>query len=135
MSDEVLQAADNIVAAFSDGRLEDYFAAFTPDASFVFHTTPHRIGSVTEYRRVWAQWVADDGFRVLRCRSTDRMVQDWGDGAVFSHSVETDILTHTGTETLHERETIVFRRDDVGGWLAVHEHLSPAAPFTAVPAG
>ena len=32
-----------------------------------------------------------------------------------------------GEETLHERETIVFAREEDGRWLAVHEHLSAAA--------
>ena len=42
---EVLDAADALVAAFAEGRLDDYFGAFAPDATFVFHTTPGRIGS------------------------------------------------------------------------------------------
>jgi ketosteroid isomerase-like protein len=29
-----------------------------------------------------------------------------------------------GEQTLHERETIVFRRE-ASRWVAVHEHLSP----------
>jgi ketosteroid isomerase-like protein len=32
------------------------------------------------------------------------------------------------TSVLHERETIVFHRQDDGRWLAVHEHLSAAPP-------
>ena len=130
MTDDVLKAADKLVAAFSDGRLDDYFDAFAPDATFVFHTAANRIESVAEYRRVWSRWVTDDAFQVLKCLSSDKLVQSWGDTAVFTHSVETDIRTHAGTETLHERETIVFRRERDGRWLAVHEHLSPAAPAT-----
>ncbi|MFF3561814.1 YybH family protein [Streptomyces sp. NPDC002574] len=122
----VLRAADDLVAAFAEGRLDDYFRAFAPDATFVFHTTAQRIESVAEYRRVWARWVAEDGFRVLSCRSSDRMVQQWDDTAVFTHTVETRISTRSGEETLHERETIVFRRGEEGRWPAVHEHLSPA---------
>ncbi|WP_326654590.1 hypothetical protein [Streptomyces sp. NBC_01750] len=43
MTDEVLKAADTLVSAFGEGRLDDYFAAFAPDATFVFHhpRTPH----------------------------------------------------------------------------------------------
>jgi hypothetical protein len=48
--------------------------------------------------------------------AADRLVADLGDTAVFAHDVE----------TLHERETIVFARQDDGNLLAVHEHLSPA---------
>ena len=39
--------------------------------------------------------------------------------------VVTDVVTRTGAETLHERETIVFARQSDRSWLAVHEHRSP----------
>ncbi|MGW3290824.1 YybH family protein [Streptomyces sp. NPDC001002] len=123
--EQVLQAADDLVAAFATGRLDDYFRACAPDATFVFHSTAQRIESVAEYRRVWARWVAEDEFRVLNCLSSDRMVQLWDDTAVFTHTVETHISTLAGVDKLHERETIVFRRAEDGSWLAVHEHLSP----------
>ena len=126
MTDEVLKAADALVSAFGEGRLDDYFGAFAPDATFVFHTTPERVPSTADYRALWNRWVTEDGFRVVRCTSTDQLVQLLGDTAVFSHRVETTIATTAGEETLHERETIVFARQDHGRWLAVHEHLSPA---------
>ncbi|MBI0376369.1 nuclear transport factor 2 family protein [Streptomyces albiflaviniger] len=129
MHDEVLRAADALVAAFGEGRLDDYFAAFAPDATFVFHTTSERLGSTADYRALWDRWVAEDDFRVLSCVSTDRLVQLLGDSAVFTHLVETTVSTTAGVETSHERETIVFRRQPHGHWLAVHEHLS-AAPGT-----
>ncbi|MEV6948937.1 nuclear transport factor 2 family protein [Streptomyces sp. NPDC051172] len=138
MSDDqqqVFQAADYLVAAYAEERLTDYFQAFAPDASFVFHTAEQRIESVAEYRRVLARWAAEDGFRVLNCLSYDRMAQLWDDTAVFTHSVETRISTRVGEATLHERETIVFRREEDGRWLAVHEHLSPAAASPPGPVG
>ncbi|MFJ6894785.1 nuclear transport factor 2 family protein [Streptomyces hokutonensis] len=121
---EVRAAADALVAAFAEGRLDDYFGAFAPDASFVFHTTPQRLGSTAEYRALWHRWVDEDGFRVLGCTSSAQLIQPFGDTAVFSHDVETRIATHSGEETVQERETIVFARADDGGWVAVHEHLS-----------
>ncbi|MGW1024958.1 YybH family protein [Streptomyces sp. NPDC002577] len=127
MTDEVLQAADDLVAAFGEGRLDDYFAAFAPDATFVFHTTPERISSTAEYRTLWQSWVDEDDFRIVDCVSTNRLVQHFGDTAVFSHDVKTTVSTTSGQETLAERETIVFHRDGAGRWLAVHEHLSPAS--------
>ncbi|MER5753230.1 nuclear transport factor 2 family protein [Streptomyces sp. NPDC002088] len=127
MNDEVLKAADALVSAFGEGRLDDYFAAFAPDATFVFHTTPERLTSTADYRALWDRWVAEDDFRVLACTSTGQLVQLLGDTAVFSHQVETTVSTTAGQETLHERETIVFQRQDSGRWLAVHEHLSAAA--------
>jgi len=126
MNDDVTQAADALVAAFGEGRVDDYFAAFAPEATFVFHTTPGRIGSTAEYRELWDRWEREDGFRVVRCASTDQLVQRFGDTAVFSHRVRTDISTKAGDGSLDERETIVFEHRN-GRWLAVHEHLSPAA--------
>ncbi|WP_377268960.1 YybH family protein [Peterkaempfera sp. SMS 1(5)a] len=123
----VLEAADSLVAAFAEGRLDDYFAAFAPDAVFVFHTTGHRLASTAEYRALWQSWVDEDGFRILACTSSRPLVQLLGETAVFSHDVETRIGTRAGEETVQERETIVFHRSADGRWLAVHEHLSPAA--------
>ncbi|MFJ8857639.1 nuclear transport factor 2 family protein [Streptomyces sp. NPDC102451] len=121
---EVRDAADALVAAFAEGRLDDYFGAFAPDATFVFHTTAERLGSTAEYRALWQQWVEHDGFRVLGCISSAPLIQHLGDTAVFSHDVETRVATHAGEETVHERETIVFARTEDGRWAAVHEHLS-----------
>ena len=126
---EVRAAADALVAAFAEGRLDDYFGAFAPDATFVFHTTAQRIGSTAEYRALWQQWVEQDGFCILGCISSAQLIQHFGDAAVFSHDVKTRVKTDAGEETVDERETIVFTRADDGGWMAVHEHLSarPAA--------
>jgi ketosteroid isomerase-like protein len=124
--DAVLAAADALVAAFAGGRTEDYFDAFSADASFVFHTADRRLDSTEEYRALWRTWTEEDGFRVLACASEDRRVQLVGDTAVFTHAVTTRVATHAGEETVRERETIVFHRGgDAGGWRAVHEHLSP----------
>ncbi|MEU4170262.1 nuclear transport factor 2 family protein [Streptomyces sp. NPDC026665] len=122
---EIRAAADALVAAFAEGRLDDYFGAFAPDATFVFHTTPQRLESTAEYRALWQQWVEQDGFRILGCTSSAQLIQPLGDTAVFSHDVETQVATNAGEETVHERETIVFARSEDGAWLAVHEHLSP----------
>jgi ketosteroid isomerase-like protein len=123
---EVLAAADALVGAFASGRLDDYFASFAPDATFVFHTTAERLGSLAEYRRLWHAWQQEDDFRVVACTSARRVVQLFGDTAVFSHEVETQVRTRAGAQTLHDRETIVFARHGGSRWLAVHEHLSPA---------
>ena len=128
-------AAEALVAAFADGRLGDYFAAFAPDATFLFHGTPERLTSVAEYLALWQSWVDQDGFRVLGCRSSRPLIQVFGETAVFSHEVETRISTHGGEETVQERETIVFQltpgQRSPERWLAVHEHLSPAVPPSA----
>lgn len=122
--DEVLAAADAIVAAFAATDGERYFAAFAPEATFVFHTEPDRLGDRAAYERLWAGWV-ESGWRVLSCDSTNRLVQAFPGGAVFTHDVETAVATGDGDDRYRERETIVFRTDG-DGLVAIHEHLSPA---------
>jgi ketosteroid isomerase-like protein len=124
---QVLQAADRLVAAFGEGRVDDYFACFHPEATFVFYTTDHRLESTAAWRELWESLEEEEDFKVLECHSSARRVQNLGEIAVFTHDVETRISTRAGEETLRERETIVFVRQTAGSWLAVHEHLSPAA--------
>ncbi|MCX5144182.1 MULTISPECIES: nuclear transport factor 2 family protein [unclassified Streptomyces] len=123
-TEQVGAAADALVAAFAEGRLDDYFGAFAPDATFVFHSTPQRLSSTAEYRALWQEWIDQDDFRVLGCTSTGQLIQHFGSTAVFTHDVETTVSTSAGQETVHERETIVFARAADGSWPAVHEHLS-----------
>jgi ketosteroid isomerase-like protein len=119
-------AAERLVAAFAEGRVDDYFACFAPDATFVFHPTPERLESRDAYRALWRAWERDDDFRVVACTSSNGHVQALGeDAAVFVHDVATRVSTRAGEEGLRERETIVFARRD-GDWVAVHEHLSAA---------
>lgn len=127
MSDEaaVLAAADACVAAFGRHDRDAYFACFAPDATFVFHTTPGVLASRDAWMAEWDRLVADDGFRVVACTSSDRRVQLFGDTAVFSHRVATTAEFGGETVDSDERETIVFHRGADGRWLAVHEHLSP----------
>ena len=120
---DVLAAGAAIVEAFGRHDTERYFSLFAPEASFVFHSTPRRLDNLAAYRAEWASWEKDVGFRVRSCKSSDQKVQLFGDVAVFSHSVRTDLSTKDGETTMHERETIVFHRRD-GKWIAVHEHLS-----------
>jgi ketosteroid isomerase-like protein len=123
---QVLEAAAGLVEAFARHDVAAYFAAFRPDATFCFHTHPEGLTSRAEYEELWRSWEAD-GFRVLGCTSSEQQVQPLGDVAVFTHRVATRVRVggpDAAEESLDERETIVFARDDTG-WLAVHEHLSP----------
>jgi ketosteroid isomerase-like protein len=121
--DDVLAAADALVAAFAATDTAAYFDCFTPDATFVFHPEPARLDNRAAYQALWADWLAA-GWRVVSCTSTDRLVQLYGDVAVFSHAVRTTTSEGGVESTTDERETIVFTR--VGErLLAVHEHLSP----------
>lgn len=121
---EVRKAAATLVDAFGRGDLAAYFDCFSEDATFLFHATDRLLGSLEEYRQEWARWVRDDDFRVVGCTTAGTRVQDYGDLAVLTHEVRTAVATHDGRALLHERETIVFRRNEDGRWLAVHEHLS-----------
>ena len=121
---EVMAAAQSLVDAFGQHDVTRYFAHFSDDATFVFHTVDRVLRSRREYEELWRDWEAEDGFRVLSCRSADGAVRLIGsDAAVFTHRVTTVVSTKGKEETLEERETIVFSRLG-GGWLAVHEHLS-----------
>ena len=122
----VRAAAEALVAAFGRNDLDAYFACFSDDATFLFHTTDRLLTSTADYRRLWDEWVREDGFRIVDCATSDTNLQDHGDWAVLTHTVRTTVSTSAGRSVLRERETIVFRRGDDGRWLAVHEHLSPA---------
>lgn len=120
---EIGVAADRLVEAFGRHDRDAYFACFAPDATFLFHTTPGLLGSRAAYEALWRTWESD-GFRVLGCTTADRRIDlVTADIAILTHDVRTRIAGVDGEQ--HERETIVFRKDG-NGWLAVHEHLSPA---------
>lgn len=121
----VLEAADRLVAAFAATDAVAYFAAFAPEATFVFYPEAARLEDRAEYERLWAGWVAD-GWRVESCESTDRRIQIFGDTAVFSHSVRTVTSVQGVSDETRERETIVFALAPSGSIVAVHEHLSAA---------
>lgn len=120
---QVLAAADAIVAAFSATDTEAYFAGFSTDASFIFHPEPARLNSRKEYEQLWASWL-ESGWRVVSCDSSDRLVQTFPGGAVFSHTVATSIDSAEGPASYVERESIIFRASDDEELVAVHEHLS-----------
>lgn len=122
----VLAAADALVAAFARHDREAYFAAFAPEATFLFYNLDRPLDGRAAYEAEWALWEARDGFRVRACRSSDRRVQLLGNVAIFTHAVETELSAGGENVTNNERETIVFSRDPAGRWLAVHEHLSAA---------
>ena len=125
---DVGEAAAELVAAFSRHDTASYFAAFAPDATFIFHNTERVLRSRTEYQELWSEWEAG-GFRVLGCTSNDGQVQMLGeDVGVFFHTVRTTLADGDGSIESGERETIVFQRLG-GAWLGVHEHLSVDPTF------
>ena len=120
---DVGSAADLLVSAFASHDVAGYFAAFDPEATFLFHSSPSLLTSRAEYEAEWAAWEAD-GFRVMGCQTRDRRIDLVStDIAIMTHRVRTRLA---GVDDLQcERETIVFRRGTDGAWLALHEHLSP----------
>jgi len=120
-----MEAAAALVAAYGSHDVERYFSRFAPEATFVFHTTPHMLGSRAAYEKEWQSWEAD-GFHVLGCRSLEGHVHMLTDDiAIFAHRVRTRVRDNAGEHDLAERETIVFRHEPDGRWVGVHEHLSP----------
>lgn len=119
---QVLQAAAALVDAFASNDTARYFASFSEDATFLFHTVAHPLTSRLAYEQLWAQWQAD-GFAVLGCQSSNGQVSLQGDVAIFMHDVATHLRVAGEELHLQERETIVFRLQGER-WLACHEHLS-----------
>ena len=122
--DEILAAAAEIVAAFGSHDALRYFDGFATDASFVFYSTPKRLESRAAYETLWATWESENQFRVLGCISTNHHVQTGEHFGIFTHDVETMVEMDGLSDTMRERETIVFEKRGTR-WLAVHEHLSP----------
>ncbi|MGC8509804.1 MAG: YybH family protein [Acidimicrobiales bacterium] len=123
VSEEVLAAASQLVAAFGTFDRDAYFAAFRSDADFIFYNSTTTFHDRASYEEAWDDW-ASEGWRVLSCESIGgavRVLDD--DHAIFTHEVSTTLGPSDSPTVLHERETIVFSRD-AGRWLATHEHLS-----------
>ncbi|POA19379.1 DUF4440 domain-containing protein [Pseudomonas sp. FW300-N1A1] len=122
--DQVLNAAAELVSAFARNDREAYFGAFSADASFVFHTLGKPLLSRDAYQVLWDNWRIEEGFEVLSCTSSNAFVSLQGDVAVFVHDVATRLRMQGEQHFSQERETIVFRKQQEGHWLACHEHLS-----------
>ncbi|WP_095145620.1 MULTISPECIES: nuclear transport factor 2 family protein [unclassified Pseudomonas] len=122
--DQVLNAAAELVSAFARNDREAYFGAFSADASFVFHTLEKPLLSRDAYQVLWDNWRIEEGFEVLACTSSNAFVSLQGDVAVFVHDVATKLRMQGEQHFSQERETIVFRKQPEGHWLACHEHLS-----------
>ncbi|KUM31489.1 ketosteroid isomerase [Arthrobacter sp. EpRS66] len=125
---DVLSAANKIVDAFATTNTQEYFSFFAPEASFIFHPESARLNDRASYESLWNSWLAE-GWQVTGCRSSQQLVQVFAGGAIFSHTVATDIKTGTDEENITtdsyvERETIVFRQEEDGSLIAIHEHLS-----------
>ena len=71
-SEEVMTAADELIAAFAATDTDGYFGGFTPEATFVFHPEHTRLDDRAAYEQRWASWIAEAG---TSCRV--RAATDW----------------------------------------------------------
>jgi ketosteroid isomerase-like protein len=121
---DVEAAAVALLDAFAANDLPRYFGSFVPEASFVFPIVDHVMRSPADYAAEWQRWIETDDFKVTECLSFDRMIQVYGDVAIFIHRTVTRTTGRSGERRLDERETIIFKKIN-GKWLAAHEHVSP----------
>lgn len=79
--EQVLEAARRLVAAFARNDAEAYFAAFSEDASFIFHNWPQPLRSRAAYRKLWGAgdartaskcWRANPAIPASACKATWR---------------------------------------------------------------
>ena len=117
-------AAVALLDAFAKNDRPRYFGSFLPEATFVFPIVDRVMVSREDYAAEWQRWIDTDDFKVTECLSTDRMIQVYGEVAIFIHRTVTRSTDRGGERTLHERETIIFNKVN-GEWWAVHEHVSP----------
>jgi ketosteroid isomerase-like protein len=123
MESEVLEAYEQLVSAFREGR--DKFGSFADEATIV--DSGRWFDSLAEYRAAWDAWTEKMGHLPVPASVETRVMslQMLGDTAVLVHSIESRERTDAGEETEREIETIVFGRQPGGRWLIVHQHLSP----------
>ena len=57
--------------------------------------------------------------------SRDADIHVFGGTAILTHRVTTTQMWDGEQSVLRERESVVFQRQSDGGWLGIHEHLSP----------
>lgn len=125
--ESVKNAANALVNYFGAGSVMEYFSCFSADADFIFYTHPERLTSRAAYEELWHSWEREFGFKVNSCKSSNQSIRVIEDKlAIFTHDVTTTITNNAGSEVLNERETIVFKHNGTR-WIAIHEHLSPAA--------
>lgn len=120
---EVQKAAADIVAAFGSHNNDQYFSAFDPQATFIFHNTNTVLKNRFEYEKLWKVWESE-GFHIISCESTQPLIQIISsEVAIFTHHVATQSTFGFGSTVTQERETIIFRLVNQK-LLGIHEHLS-----------
>ncbi|VFT11052.1 ketosteroid isomerase [Pseudomonas aeruginosa] len=124
--EQVLEAARRLVAAFARNDAEAYFAAFSEDASFIFHNWPQPLRSRAAYRKLLGALATRGRLRSAGVRIQQYLRQPARRPGDLQPRCRHPGCASRGTESLNrERETILFRLEQQEGrWLACHEHLS-----------
>ena len=120
---EVQEAYEQLMNAFAGGDLDEYFACFHEDASFLFPSEP-LLEPRSAYRSAWSRWERE-GVRFTDVVADDVRIRVFGSTAVVTHRIATTVTAGGKTTAERERESIIFA-STAGRWLAVHEHLSQA---------
>jgi ketosteroid isomerase-like protein len=102
MENEVLEAYEQLVSAFREGR--DKFGSFADDATIV--EGGRWFGSLAEYRAAWDAWTEKMGHLPVPASVETRVIslQMLGDTAVLVHSIESRERTDAGEETERDRD-------------------------------
>jgi ketosteroid isomerase-like protein len=124
LTQQVRNAANDLIGHFGSGRIDQYFNCFSPQADFIFYTHPQRLTSRSAYQELWQQWEKEFNFKVHSCTSANQLIRIVNNIAIFTHDVTTAISNNDGKQVLYERETIIFINEG-DRWIAIHEHLSP----------
>ena len=125
-SDAVLATYEQLVASFREGRWDEKFTYFAPDATIV--DGGRFFGSLDEYRSAWDRWAAQHHELPVpvSVETTVLQLQTFGDVAVLTHAIESREALDS-TETEREIETIVFAKRPEDPWRIVHQHIAPRA--------
>jgi ketosteroid isomerase-like protein len=125
-SDPVLATYEQLVASFREGRWDEKFSYFAPDATIV--DGGRFFGSLDDYRSAWNRWAAQhDELPVpASVETTVLKLQVFGDVAVLTHAIDSREEMDS-TEMEREIETIVFAQQPDGPWRIVHQNIGSRA--------
>ena len=125
-SDAVIATYEQLVSSFREGRWDEKFTYFAPEATIV--DGGRFFGSLDEYRSAWNRWASQhDELPVpASVETTVVKLQLFGEVAVLTHAIDGREEVDAD-EIEREIETIVFAKEQDGRWRIVHQHIAPRA--------
>ena len=125
-SDVVIATYEQLVSSFREGRWDEKFTYFAPEATIV--DGGRFFGSLDEYRSAWNRWASQhDELPVpASVETTVVKLQLFGEVAVLTHAIDGREEVDAD-EIEREIETIVFAKEQDGRWRIVHQHIAPRA--------